>query len=306
MSRNPCQTRNWSLRDQRLTSQLSHGLDQKQKQIPNCPRTWTKRSSSLEFILWTLRRSFDHSPICPVVQNSQIQSGETSSEGKPSIWTPYSADNFPQRTMSSKWKSSETSNSLLEWLSPLKSSRTEESGQLPGTEPSGQPRLLSHIDCKNLQVMESTSSPCLPSLTPASIPKSFPSTRLFENELGQSEMLSYPTTLNLPTSKSPTSIRLECQPVQKGQPKGTRREGRSEERVGSGQNLATSGMMEPVGKRKRTAGGTMCATIARNEDTRERNVGNRPIEAGTCKRPRYLRSVIWSHPARHPLISPTA
>src|SRR5271168_1485509 len=204
MSRNPHQTRNRLLRGQRSTSQLSHGLDQKQKQIPNCPRTWTKCSSSLEFIPWTLRRRFDHSPIRPVVQNSRIRSGETSSEGKPSIWMPYSADNFPQQTMSSKWKNSETSNSLLERLSPLKSSRTEESGRLPGTEPSGQPCLLSRIDCKNLQVMESTLSPCLPSLTPASIPESFPSTRPFENELGQSEMSSYPTTLNLPTSKSPT------------------------------------------------------------------------------------------------------
>src|ERR1700678_4349807 len=54
-------------------------------------------------------------------------------------------------------------------------------------------------------------------LTPASIPESFPSTRRFENELGQSEMSSFPTTLNSPTSKSPTSIRLGWQPVQKGQ-----------------------------------------------------------------------------------------
>src|SRR5271168_4468592 len=100
MSRNPRQTTNRLLRGQRSTSQLSHGLDQKQKQIPNCPRTWTKRSSSLEFIPWTLRRRFDHSPIRPVVQNSRIRSGETSSEGKPSIWTPYSADNFPNKTRS--------------------------------------------------------------------------------------------------------------------------------------------------------------------------------------------------------------
>src|SRR6202522_2716819 len=306
MSRNPRQTRNQLLRNRRSTSQCSLGLDQKRKQTPNYPKTWTKRSNSLEFIPWTLRQRCDRSPIRPVVQKSQTRSGEISSEGKLLIWTPYSADNFPQRMMNSKWKNSETSNSLLERLSPLKSSRTEESGPLPGTEPSGQPRLLSRIDCKNLQVMERTSSPCLPSLTPTSIPESYPSTRPFKNELGRSEMSSYPTTLNSLTSKLPTSIRLECQPVQKGQPKGTRREGRSEERVGSGQSLATSGMMEPVGKRKRTAGGTMCATVARNEDTRERNVGNRPIEAGACKRPRYLQSLIWSHPARQPLISPTA
>src|SRR6202522_3812102 len=306
MTRNPRQTRNQLLRNRRSTSQCSLGLDQKRKLTPNYPKTWTKRSNSLEFIPWTLRQRCDRSPIRPVVQNSQTRNGEISSEGKLLIWTPYSADNFPPRTMNSKWKNSGTSNSLLERLSPLKSSRTVENGRLPGTELSKRPLSLSRIDCKNLRVMESTSSPCLPSLTPTSIPESFPLTRLFENELGQSEMSSYPTTLNSPTSILPTSIRLECQPVQKGQPKGTRQEGRSEERVGSGQSLATSGMMEPVGKRKRTAGGTMCATIARNEDTRERNVGSCPIEAGACKRPRYLRSLIWSHPARQPLISPTA
>src|ERR1700678_1058479 len=50
----------------------------------------------------------------------------------------------------------------------------------------------------------------------------------------------------------------------------------------------------------------MCATVPRNEDTRERNVGTSPIEAGACKRPRCRRSLLSSHPARQPLISPTA
>src|ERR1700678_1303820 len=81
--------------------------------------------------------------------------------------------------------------------------------------------------------MGSTSSPCSPSLIPASIPELFPSTRRFENELDQSEMSSYPTTLNSPTSKSLTSIQSECPPVQKDQPKGTKRGNRSEERVGT-------------------------------------------------------------------------
>jgi len=306
MTRNPRQTRSQLLRNRRSTSQCSLGLDQKRKLTPNYPKTWTKRSNSLEFIPWTLRQRCDRSPIRPVVQNSQTRNGEISSEGKPLIWTPYSADNFPLRTMNSKWKNSGTSNSLLERLSPLKSSRTVENGRLPGTELSKRPLSLSRIDCKNLPDMGSTSSPCSPLLIPASIPELFPSTRRFENESDQSEMSSYPTILNSPTSKSLTSIQSECPPVQKDQPKGTKRGDRSEERVGSGPSLVTSGMMGPVGKRKRIAGGTMCATVARNEDTKGKNVAIHPIETGACKRPRYLRSLIWSSPSRQPLVSPTA
>jgi hypothetical protein len=50
----------------------------------------------------------------------------------------------------------------------------------------------------------------------------------------------------------------------------------------------------------------MCATDARNEVTKGRTVGNLPLETSPRKRPRYLRSLIWSNPTRQPLISPTA
>src|SRR5271168_2716925 len=59
MSRNPRLTRNLSLKNQRSTSQHSHGLDQKGRLIPNCLTTWSGRSNSLEFTPWTLRRRYD-------------------------------------------------------------------------------------------------------------------------------------------------------------------------------------------------------------------------------------------------------
>src|SRR5271168_3913978 len=173
MSRNPRLTRNLSLKNQRSTSQHSHGLDQKARLIPNCLTTWSRRSNSLEFTPWTLRRRYDHSPTPPVVQNSLNQNGRTLSEGRPSIWIQYSADSSPQRTISSRSRSSETSSCLLEWLSPPKLSRTEGSGRLPGTEQSEPPHLLSRIDCKNSLDTENILSPCSQSLIPTSMPESY-------------------------------------------------------------------------------------------------------------------------------------
>src|SRR6202522_2047954 len=191
MSRNPRLTRNLSLKNQRSTSQHSHGLDQKARLIPNCPTTWSRRSNSLEFTPWTLRRRYDRSPTPPVVRNSQTRSGRMLSEGKPSVWMPSSVDSSRRRTMSSRSRSSETLNSLLERLSPLRLSRTEGSGPLHGTEPSELPRLLSRIDCENSPDMESISSPCSPLRTPTSIPESSHSIKRFGNELDQSETSSY-------------------------------------------------------------------------------------------------------------------
>src|SRR6202522_4143497 len=306
MSRNPRLTRNLSLKNQRSTSQHSHGLDQKGRLIPNCPTTWSGRSNSLEFTPWTLRRRYDHSPTPPVVRNFQTRSGRMLSEGKPSVWTPSSVDSSRRRTMSSRSRSLETLNSLLERLSPLRSSRMEGSGPLHGTEPSGLPRLLSRIDCENSPDMESISSPCSPLLTPTSIPESSHSIKRFGNELDQSETSSYQTTINSQISKSLTSIQLECQHVQRGRQEETRPENQSEERGGRDLNRVISGTTELVDRKKRTVDETMCATDARNEVTKGRTVGNLPLETSPRKRPRYLRSLIWSNPIRQPLISPTA
>jgi len=124
--------------------------------------------------------------------------------------------------------------------------------------------------------------------------------------LDQSETSSYQTTINSQISKSLTSIQLECQPVQRGRQKETRPENQSEERGGRDPNRVISGTTELVDRRKRTVDETMCATDARNEVTKGRTVGNLPLETSPRKRPRYLRSLIWSNPTRQPLISPTA
>src|ERR1700678_3757200 len=102
---------------------------------------------------------------------------------------------------SSRSRSSETSSCLLEWLSPPKLSRTEGSGQLPGTEQSEPPHLLSRIDCKSSLDTENILSPCSQSLIPTSMPESYLSTKPSESESGQSGILNYQITRDSPILK---------------------------------------------------------------------------------------------------------
>src|SRR6202522_2156041 len=124
----------------------------------------------------------------------------------------YSADSSPPQTTSSRSRSSETSSCLLEWLSPPKLSRTEGSGQLPGTEQSEPPHLLSRIDCKNSPDTENILSPCLQSHIPTSMAESYHLTKPSGSESGQSGILNCQITTNSPTLKLRMSIQSECQP----------------------------------------------------------------------------------------------
>src|ERR1700678_1681058 len=96
MSQNNHQTKNLSPKNQRSTTQPLHGQQQRHRLVPTCPKTWSRRSNSLEFKPWTLRRRYDRSPTPPVVQNFLNQTGRMLSEGRPSIWMQYSVDSSPQ------------------------------------------------------------------------------------------------------------------------------------------------------------------------------------------------------------------
>ena len=194
----------------------------------------------------------------------------------------------------------------MERLSPPKLSRTEGSGQLPGTEQSEPPHLLSRIDCKNSPDTENILSPCLQSHIPTSMPESYHLTKPSGSESGQSGILNCQITTNSPTLKSHMSTQSECQPLRRDQLAETSQGSRSEGEVGRSLSRATSGMRELVGKRKRTAGETMFATDAINGVTKGRTVANLPFETDSVKRPKYLRSLIWSSPTRQLLVSPTA
>jgi hypothetical protein len=64
--------------------------------------------------------------------------------------------------------------------------------------------------------------------------------------------------------------------------------------------------MALAGKRKRTAEETTCATNVGNAATKGKTVASHPLETKPSKRPKYLRSLIWSDPHEPSLISPTA
>ena len=217
-----------------------------------------------------------------------------------------SADNSPPLTTTSKLRSLVKSKSLLERLSPPKSSRMGETGLLPGTELSEQSRSPSLTgECRNSQVTENTLSTCSQSLTPLSMDESLLLTKQCENVLGVSGTSNYPISRSLPTSRSHTWIRLGWQSAP-GPRRVTRGREASMERIGRRTSPAINGMTENATKRKRIAGGNTCVTSAGRLDTKERSV-ERPLEEEPApKRPRYLHWSIWADPDSPPFVSPTA
>src|SRR6202522_553086 len=287
-------------------NQHSHGQVQRIPKRRHCPSTWSRRSSSLEFIPWTLRQPEDRSPTPQLVQSSQIPSGETISPERQSISMRFSVDNSPRRMTTSESKNLENSSSLMERLNLPKSYETVETGVSPGIEPSELPPLRSCTDCRSSQDMANISRPYSPLLTPASTIVSFPTTKQLGNVSDRSEISNCSITRNLQTSRSLTWIRSGYQPAQKGPLRRTMEKDRSEERAGRGLSPVTGGTKAPASKRKRTVEEIMCVIDVENVGTREATVTRLPVENKPSKCPKYLRKSIWFSADKRILNSPTA
>jgi hypothetical protein len=204
--------------------------------------------------------------------------------------------------MIQKSKSSENSKSLLERLSPQKSSRMEGTGPLLGTEQLEQRSSLSPTECRSSQATENILSTYSRSLTPQSIAESSP---LIKQSGKESEALgtsSSGITRNLPISRSLTWTRSGFQSSRVLR-KMMVDERERKERTGRKMNRVTSGTMENAVKRKRIVEDSMCATNAGKEDIKGRSAESLEL---VPKRPKYLQRSVWTDIDTSPSFSPTA
>ena len=114
-------TRSQSPRKPKLTSQHTHGSRRERANIPSCDtlsRVSPRRSNSLKSTPSTLKEPSDPSSMIQIAQNFQTQSGRTLSLVEQSTSTLSSADNSPQRTMTSVLKSGPVRFLALQGLRP--------------------------------------------------------------------------------------------------------------------------------------------------------------------------------------------
>ena len=278
-----------------------HGSQAGETNVQYCEIHSPKHSNLSKSKPLTQRQLKDRLSMNQTVLNSQTRNGSMSSLDEPSISTQYSVDNYPPPMTTLRSRNSETLKSLSEPSSPLRSSRTEEIGRLPGIGQLERPSSHSPIGFKNSPAMENISSTCSQSLTPACTAESSPLIRLSERELGASETSNYPTLRNFPTSKSRTWIRSGYLLSRKA-PKTIVDERVGGEKVLRKMSHATIGMTANAVKRKRTAEGYTSVTSAEKEDIKEKNVGSEHI----TKRPKYWERSVWTDVEASPSFSPTA
>src|ERR1700678_1118057 len=179
-------------------------------------QTISSKPSSLSMHTQSIPRPPNaHSLTSQTAPNSPILNGRMLYPEEQSVLMPFSVDNSPQRTTTSRSRSSEISRFNLEPLNRLKRSRTEETGQSLGTgllEPLYSPSLT---DCQNSPAMENTLSIFSRSPTPASTIESSPSIKQCVSEPGASGIWSYPISRSLPTLKlhtwTPSRAIHECE-----------------------------------------------------------------------------------------------
>ena len=279
-----------------------HGSQADETNESSCKTLLPKRSSSLKSTQLIPRQQRDRSLMNPIAQNSQTPNGRISSLGERSISMPSSEDNSQPPIMMPKWRSSENLKSLLEWLNPPNSLRTEETGPYPGIGQLGQQSLLSLTGCKNSRATGSTSSTYSPSLTPRSTVESSPLTRQSERGSGVSGTSNSGISRNTLISKSRTWTRLGYRSSLGHLKRMVDERGRRAKKARK-TNPAITGMMGNATKWKRTAEDYMSATNATRLDIRERSAERSEL---VPKQPKYWQRLVWTDMEMGTYLSSTA
>ena len=278
-----------------------HGSLVGKTNVPSCGTHLPKLSDSLKLTPSTPKQQSDLSLMNRIALNFSIQNGKTSSQDERLTSTQCSVDSYPLPMMIPRSKSLEISKSLSEQSNLPKWSKTGENGRSLGIEQSEPSSLPFPTEFKNSQSMENISLTCSQSLIPAYTAESSHLTEPSGRELGASGTLNYPTSRNLPISRSRTWIRSGFQLSRGLLRKKVDVKGRKE-RTGKETNHVTNGMTTNAVKRKRIVEDYMSATSVERADTEERSVESEQVP----KRPKYLQRSVWTDTNASPAFSPTA